>query len=447
MPAPIGGLAAIPAAPAGGLAPPALPAAPPARPRWDADGLALSPAARAAREGARAVSSYAGPAEVSEAPFYRVERDPRDANANSAFDRVHDGLLASARGLTPAPYSAPTRTQQASALVEARAAAERQALVGWDGVRELRYLKLKELLAGQPMAQLAWQTLLLTGQLAKDARPAADGKPLYDHLTALLVQPLAPGLDRRALLAGLVQEVADPACIDQGLRNTCTVASSQILLAGDRAAEYVRLVAGLAAPDGRVATVGGTPLVRPALAPDFGQRTPSAALFEAACMDLGNGDFPYDDAHDTAGPGGLLGPTRGLGGEELGHVLGALFGGRWTYEAADTRAQGGLLALLDSANRTPPATLLAQIARITAAGTPVVCDLTWAADPSDPRAAKAAHAVLVTAVTPDRVTICNPHGTVETLTASAFTARVRGFHREAHDPFVSELSAHGATKP
>lgn len=376
--------------------------------------------------------SFPGPAETYENSFRRVERDPRDAHASRYLDTMRDRSAAEARKTPPPAPGAPSREQRAATLSQAAAKLEQEALAKWDSIRDLRYTQVRELIADDPMAKLAWQTLLITGKLDKTAEPAHDGKPLYDHIVALSRQPLAPGLDRKTLLADLIQEIAEPACIAQHMRSTRTVTSAQIMLAADRPAEYARIVAGLAGP-GAVATLGGGVLVRDDADPAKCGRTQSSALFQAACMELGNGEFDYDDAKDQSGPASTVikGYARGLGPEEVPIVLEALTGSKWLFAKSDTSGQGGLMAWGSQEGAAPPAVTLAAIKAITAKQRPVVAAVTWADDLKDPRAPLSGHALLVTGVREGRVYYCNPYGAEESMSEADFLARVRGFY---HDP-------------
>lgn len=80
--------------------------------------------------------------------------------------------------------------------------------------------------------------------------PDRAGHDLLTNLAGFASQPVQPPLDRNALLGDLVQEVADPAAINQHAANTCALAVGQMYLAEVDPAEYLRLQAGLASPAG-----------------------------------------------------------------------------------------------------------------------------------------------------------------------------------------------------
>ena len=82
------------------------------------------------------------------------------------------------------------------------------------------------------------------------ARSLAGNEALIEQFDRLARMPLAAGLDRTRLLSDIVVRVDDPGKIDQGYQNTCTVTTLEYLLASRHPAEYVRLVAGLASPQG-----------------------------------------------------------------------------------------------------------------------------------------------------------------------------------------------------
>lgn len=123
-----------------------------------------------------------------------------------------------------------------------------------------------------------------------------------DHVLALARRPLAPGLDRRALLDGLMHELLDPGAVRQQAWRTCAAATVQLWLALREPAEYARLVAGLASLQGRVPLAGGPDLERhgESARPDPSGRTPSSRLLQSAFMDFANGDDRYSNLTDTS---------------------------------------------------------------------------------------------------------------------------------------------------
>ena len=81
------------------------------------------------------------------------------------------------------------------------------------------YQALSASLAVNPGAQASLQELAITGKLGtKDLK---GGQTLMQNLQAIATQPLAEGVDRSKLLNEVVDELADPVCIQQEARNTC----------------------------------------------------------------------------------------------------------------------------------------------------------------------------------------------------------------------------------
>lgn len=123
-----------------------------------------------------------------------------------------------------------------------------------------------------------------------------------DHVFAIASGPLAPGLDRRGLLHGVLRELLDPGAVAQSTWNTCAATTVQLWLALREPAEYARLVAGLASPRGAVPLAGGPWLQRhqQAVRPDASGRSASARLLQASFMDFANGDDSYSNAEDLS---------------------------------------------------------------------------------------------------------------------------------------------------
>ncbi|HBN08448.1 MAG TPA: hypothetical protein DD435_07305 [Cyanobacteria bacterium UBA8530] len=146
-------------------------------------------------------------------------------------------------------------------------------------------------------------------------------------LTALSNQALAPGIDKQELLSEITSELEDPSRIAQKKANTCGATAAQILLARRAPAEYVRLISGLASPEGKVSMKSGESLARKEdwEAEDGGRTLPSR-LLQPAFMEVANGKlFAYDNRHDInlglgafpgVMPGGLAHLLQQLDGKE-----------------------------------------------------------------------------------------------------------------------------------
>lgn len=153
-----------------------------------------------------------------------------------------------------------------------------------------------------PRGQVALQDLAIRGRLAET--DLSGGRSMMENLASLASQPVAPGVDRAQLLSEVVQEVAEPVSIAQEARNTCGATTAQIYLANRNGAEYVRLAAGLASPEGTARLQDGTTMQRD---PNWNAdndlsggvpRTSSSRLLQPAFMDVASwGD--YQNSSDT----------------------------------------------------------------------------------------------------------------------------------------------------
>lgn len=181
-----------------------------------------------------------------------------------------------------------------------------------------------------PASRLLLRDLLLDGRLP-GGNDLAEGKSLLENLASLAKQPLADGIDRKELLADVLAHVEDPITISQRQQNTCGPTTGQLLLARQEPAEYVRIAAGLASPDGKVTLQNGDKIQREddwnARTDD--NRTMGNRLMQTALMEYANGKFDYDNVNDTRkvnlGPVGLDIP--GLLPNEMVNLAEALTGG------------------------------------------------------------------------------------------------------------------------
>lgn len=238
---------------------------------------------------------------VSYAPFKtrKVTSDPSDAN-HPSYQDITD----------------------AEQQTQASAAAEAAAVAKLSPADQKKYAQLIALTGptayspqGWPVARHALQQMLLSGQLTGQ-KDLASGNRLLDDLSTLATEPLAKGVDRGDLLSETAIEVQDPSCIDQQAKGTCVATTASILLARLHPAEYVRLVAGLATPEGKVEMAGGDTLSRVSdwANQNDGDRTTSQRLLIPALMN--DGELPltsYDNSTDKTKlaflslPGGLMG--------------------------------------------------------------------------------------------------------------------------------------------
>lgn len=134
-------------------------------------------------------------------------------------------------------------------------------------------------------------------------------------------------------LAGdVIDDLSQPAQVEQGFAPTCTAASMQYELAKERPAEYARIMAGLAV-DGHVTMPGGGELkidVNKAISTSDKRkdyRSDSEAVFQSALMDFANGGAKYDLDSQQSVDGTHT--YRGLYPDQIRTALGQLFGVRY----------------------------------------------------------------------------------------------------------------------
>ncbi|MDB5100312.1 MAG: hypothetical protein JWM80_4733 [Cyanobacteria bacterium RYN_339] len=153
---------------------------------------------------------------------------------------------------------------------------------------------------GSPRVQEALDGLVQTGRIgSKDLR---GGKTTLDHLEALATAPLEPAIAAQRLetLGETIMEIAQPGSISQRGRNTCGAAAAQGNLAQESPAEYVRLLVGLASPNGHVETTTGKWLHRNKkwfLDEHTGDRSVPSRLLQSSFMEVSS-NGSYDNKLD-----------------------------------------------------------------------------------------------------------------------------------------------------
>jgi len=222
----------------------------------------------------------------------------------------------------------------AQAQVDANAELEAAALAELTKEERAQYDAVKQACidADDPVAQLALQKMLFEGKLPGPTDLAGEGDTL-DHLAALADPntPLAQGVDRGALVTDLVQELATPSAIAQRGKGTCAPTAIAIQLAIQNPAEYARIVAGLAGPDGEVLLAGGQTLQRePGTEVDDGSgRSQVQRLMAPAFMEMANGDENYTNRTDAG---------RGAWADELDELYEQIWGRPMSAEVYGTDA-------------------------------------------------------------------------------------------------------------
>jgi hypothetical protein len=322
-----------------------------------------------------------------------VVRDPPDVNSPGHWD----------------PGS--REYKQAAAQVAANAPLEADALQRLSPADRAQYQAVMATLETDPMAQLSVQQLLLTGKLPGEEDLTGQGR-LLDHLGALASgdAPLAEGIDREALLASLVTELATPTAISQGPRNTCGPAVVLIELAMKNPAEYARLTLGLASPSGVVKTQSGLELRRePGTDGNDGTRRSLTQRLLAPALMEATKDTPYDNATDEG---------WGANAEQLDVLREAVLGSERIAH------QSGKLATDPAARKLETDMLVNAVKE---GDVPVA--LLMALRPGDPKG-EGLHWVLVTGREVrdgvEYLRVVNPWGQEELMTRAELENRMRG---------------------
>lgn len=139
--------------------------------------------------------------------------------------------------------------------------------------------------------QVALHDMLTSGKLSAG---------LLQELNGLATDRLDGGVDQTALLSEALVELKDPVTISQQSRGTCAATSVQILTALDAPEQYVRMLRGLASPQGTAKLPSGDVLKRE---PDWnvnndGGRSLPSRLLQPAFMEFANGDLDYNNQDD-----------------------------------------------------------------------------------------------------------------------------------------------------
>lgn len=372
------------------------------------DFLAAGPGKRTpleARQAADAVWFAVG----EDTGFTRAERDADDVN-----EAMTDPFG------TPLPRDM-AGAQAAQDEIRANHELEEAALHKLSKSEQAQYQAIAKGMGDDPKARLALQILLLEGTLTKGPK-AKDGDTLLKSLHELATKPVAKGVNRQELVADVVQEIATPSAIAQKNRGTCTATTLQIKMAMERPAEYARLVAGLASPEGKVTMANGMSLVRepgtgtgakiqaqyqgkPVMIEDL--RSVSSQLWQPALMQYGYGPKnDYDNKTDTVSGGAAPGVGMvsrmmdGLSGK------GSAFVRSWREEGGEK--VDNRMAMLESLRQA-------------VADRPVAVGLVWGE-----KGNQGGHEVLVTRMDDERVYFNNPHGKEESMALGEFHERLQG---------------------
>lgn len=347
-------------------------------------------------------------------------RDADQILRGPSVDRASDGTAEVTRDAASVNDSRDTnvndpRHQAALQQLEANKPLETAALETLTPAERAQYQAVKDrcLEANDPVAALALEKLLLDGKLPGEKDLKGEGTTL-DHLATLSDEntPLAEGIDRNQLVTDLVQELATPSSIGQGQRGTCAPTTLAIQLAMHDPAEYARIAAGLASPEGTVQLAGGQTITREAnsIEGDTTNRSITQRLVGGAFMELANGDRDFND--DT-------GEGAGAWSDKLDVLYEALTGRKMSDQRLTTDEQrAGAMDIIDTQLR---------------AGTEVPVALSWGTNGGY-------HKVLVTGTETvdgkEYVNYINPWGREERMPREDFEKRLADI---SYDPRAQVL--------
>lgn len=260
------------------------------------------------------------------------------------------------------------------------------------GLAELAALaprnSVASLLAGNAQAQQDLAKLKADGKLTPEVQAQLD---------KLASQPLAAGIDRKELLASALRNLADPTSISQGGRNTCAAASAQIMLAQENPADYLKMIGGLASPEGKATLANGDTIQRDPSWNNDPNRSVVDNLMQPAFMQYATGGG-YDNTTDTR----LDGAGQGLYADEEAKLTNAVIGGN----------AGTVFGNSDQ--------VMNELAKATAKGLPV----TAVVQGTDANGKPYVHSVVVESVKDGKVTYIDPHGERKTISQAEFQKQV-----------------------
>lgn len=304
------------------------------------------------------------------------------------------------RPTVPAPVpSGPPGMPEAHASPDERRHALSEAAARRARSSELRLESLTP--PTEPAAPPMLAALLATDPHAEQLRANGQLNPeILAALTQLATQPLAEGLDRDRLLATALANLADPASINQGDRQTCAATVVQAMLALSDPVEYLRLVAGLASPDGTVTLADGTPIARDEAWQLGAGKSPIDQLIQPAFMRVATES--YDQTSDSRATAD--GRGQGLYADEQDALIAAATGQRTV-----------------SVFETGPAAMAALTQALK--GGQAVSAILRVPDPAT--GALKGHAVLIEGIQGDRVTLLDPARGRRTLSVAEFRAQLQ----------------------
>jgi hypothetical protein len=215
---------------------------------------------------------------------------------------------------------------------------------------------------------------------------------------------------RNSLIRSTIQEIAFPESINQHAKGTCAATSVQIQYAVKSPDKYVKMIEGLASPDGEVPkelVPGGGKMERVSgtMKDDKSGRSISSRLIQPAFMEYANGDsifISYNNKADEHTKFFFFKDHGGLFDPETNHLLEGLYGKDSYVVKSGTGA-----------------TIMPDVEKSLNDGNPVVVGMRWRSG---------GHEVLLTKV--DKVNnlayYMNPWGALQTMPLDQFTERMDG---------------------
>lgn len=338
---------------------------------------------------------FDGKVSQPDSDYRHIEHDAKDINA------------------TPSAEDA----KKTRSLIEQNATLEKEALKDLSTEDRAKYDTLTKTLDSDPEARLSLQMLAIDKKLT--GGPAdKDGKNLLANLDALRTSPKADGLEGNKVLAQVVQEIQTPDGINQHNRGTCTMASTQILMALKQPAEYTRLITGLSSPEGKVSLANGDSVTRfeGTNKPDDTSRTDSARMFQATMMDYANGGEKYKNTAEAGG----------LNAGEVNRALEGLFAQNVNSQRVEDGV-GGFIRSIRGDVTHDRGGAVKTVEEQANGGSPTLVGMNWG-ERDESGKTHGGHEILVTKVEGDRVYYDNPWGSQESMPKSEFEKRLTSYH-------------------
>ncbi|MDB5098461.1 MAG: hypothetical protein JWM80_2882 [Cyanobacteria bacterium RYN_339] len=276
------------------VAEPPAPAAPPAMPPGQFSGP-LSPGTDPNPDAGAARAKADGIWLASATPHDAGTKDSRTIDKAGGLPDVHDGL----------------KDAQAVQQLFANRELEQKAYAKLSPEDRARYDHVEATVDNDPQAHLALQVMLLENKLAAGPKSRVGDQTVLQGLDKMATQPGMQNISKNRILGETLREIAQPNCINQAGKETCSVTVLQQMTARDNPAEYVRIMGGLSAANpedvklaGNNATIKRLPANE---SDDRSGRTMTSQLWQSSFMQLAAGltHGTYDVAKDvTINPNG-----------------------------------------------------------------------------------------------------------------------------------------------